>query len=472
MKKKLLLLFTAACFTVCVIPFAGMIFKPTTEPIGNEMKTGLPSVRTEDNKFNTDYLSELGEYFSKHFALRPQIITADAKIQSDIFMTSNIPSVICGKNGWLFYSSTADDYTGANPLSENEIKGVLNNLKIIQDYSQSKGARFLFTIAPNKNTMYGDNMPFYYRQTGKIHNRDTVSAALENSDINYCNLFDLFEGQNETLYFACDSHWNNKGALAAYNYIADTLGKTHDNFESVQVVRKKDFKGDLLKMIFPSSDDTEYNYYYGAEEKYTYDTDTKSVEESLIRAHSDSATGSLYMYRDSFGNALLPFFAGAYGNSAFTKSFPMILDNDFENYAPDTFIMELAERNIDWLIERPPVLLSPELVIHKTDRELNERINAKIYECEYSPDYLAVSGVLDDKYLNADSVYVTLKCKDGSETTRECYTVFNGQERQFLAYFNSAQTDTSEEIGISVIIKDGDERILLGAATINVGGKE
>ncbi len=470
MKKTLLLLFIAACFIVSLIPSVGMIFNPTTQTIGNERETAFPSVLNEDGKVNTDYMGQLGDYFGKHFAFRPQIITADAKIQSKLFMSSNIPSVISGKNGWLFYSSTADDFTGENPMTEGEVMGVVNNLRIIQEFSQSKGIRFLFTVAPNKNTLYPDNMPYYYREKGSVHNRDTVSNALEKSEVNYCNLFNLFASQSETLYFSKDSHWNNKGALSAFNCLTDYLKKSHDDFQSAQVVRKKDFTGDLSKMIFPSSAETEFNFYYGAEEKYTYVTDTLAVEEPLIQTRSDSATGTLYMYRDSFGNALLPFFAGAYGASTFTKSFPMILDKDLEKYAPDTFIMEIAERNINWLIQRPPVFLSPQITVFKTDEQSSEQVKANIALCEYSPDYIAVSGTLDRKYSEAEAVYVTLKCKDGTYKTRECYTIFDEQERQFLAYFDSQEIDMSKQEEMSVIIKDGEKRIELSTVTTNLGG--
>jgi hypothetical protein len=225
-------------------------------------------------------------------------------------------------------------------------------------------------------------------------------------------------------------------------------------------------------MIYPSSDEAEFNYYYGAEEKYTYVTDTKSVEESLIQTHSDSASGTLYMYRDSFGNALLPFFAGAYESSTFTKSFPMILDKDFEKYAPDTFIMEIAERNINWLIERPPVFLSPEIIIYRIDKQLSEKPDVSVAECEYSPAYVAVKGTLDESYSDADSVYVTVKCKDGTYKTRECYTVFDEQQRQFLAYFDSEETDVSAQVEVSVIIKDGEETVNLGTVTTYFGGQD
>ena len=70
--------FIALCLCVCMVLSVGMLFRPTTEPIGNEKRATLPSLFTEDGAFNTDYMTEIGEYFEKSFAFRPEIITADA----------------------------------------------------------------------------------------------------------------------------------------------------------------------------------------------------------------------------------------------------------------------------------------------------------------------------------------------------------------------------------------------------------
>lgn len=474
MKKKFsLLLFMVLCFALCLIPSVGMIFFPTTETIGNERETKLPSLNDEDGGYNLSYFTELGNYFEKHYALRAEAITADAKIQSGLFGQSNIDTVISGTDGWLYYSSTLDDYLGRNTLSEREINGVVHNLDIIQRYAQENGAEFLFTVAPNKNTLYPENMPYYCNsKVSDIHNRDLLNKALEQSNVNYLDLVSVFEAQDEVLYFERDSHWNNKGALLAYNEIMNALGKAHDDYSSADVNRKKDFVGDLSKMIYPSGGEPEYNYYYGTEDKYTYVTDTGSVEDALIRTDSKDATGSLYMYRDSFGNALLPFFAGAYENAVFTKAFPMILESDIQTYHPDTFIMELVERNIDWLITRPPVLQAPTLSEYKVSKSLEGDIKLSAEVSEYSPMYIEISGSIGYDDIGDNSVVYIAVTDEKSETvTYECYSLTGSNgEAGFLAYIHSDEYDKQAKLNISVIIKNGTEYTELGSAEVTLGG--
>jgi len=54
---------------------------------------------------------------------------------------------------------------------------------------------------------------------------------------------------------------------------------------------------------------------YVINQTYSYVTPTKSVEEAIIATENDKASDRLYMYRDSFGNALLPYFANAYNEA-------------------------------------------------------------------------------------------------------------------------------------------------------------
>lgn len=474
MKKKIFqLLFVALCLLICIVPSVGMIFSSTNETIGNERETSLPSVSDDDGNLNLSYFTELGDYFEKHYAFRAQAIMADAVIQSELFGVSNLDTVVVGTDGWLYYASTTDDYLGKNILSETEINGIVHNLGIIQSYAESNGAQFLFTIAPNKNTLYPDNMPYYYScEVSDIHNRDLLSNALKESDVNYLDLFSVFEEQDEVLYFERDSHWNNKGALLAYNEIMTAIGKSHDDYSSADVIRKKDFVGDLSNMLYPVGGEAEYNYYYGTEDKYTYVTDTESVEDALIKTNNPDAAGSLYMYRDSFGNALLPFFASSYKDATFTKAFPMILQSDLETNRPDTFVMELVERNIDWLITRPPVLPSPKLSYYNMSDKLDGNIELGAKISEYSPDYLEISGSIGYDDIDSDSVvYIAVTDVSGQTSAYECYSISSeSYDLGFLAYLSSAEFDTEAELDISVIIQNGTEFYEFGSETVKLGG--
>lgn len=482
MKKTLSVLFAALCLAVLMVPSVGLLANPESRTIGNEDQARPPALQDADGAFNTQFLSELGAYFEKSFAFRSQAITADAEIQANVFGVSNIDSVAVGSEGWLYYTSTIDDYLGRNTLTELQVSGVVRNLELIGRHVKSTGAEFLFTIAPNKNTLYPAHMPYYYsQQVSSEHNRDLVNDALAHSDVRYCNLFELFEQKDETLYLERDSHWNGKGALMVYNEVLSSLGKQHDDYASATVARRKDFVGDLDSMLFPDAPDPEYNYYYGAEDAYTYTTPTKSVEDPTIKTENPKATGSLYMYRDSFGNSLLPFFASAYGKAMFTKSFPMMLELDLKSNEPDDVVFELVERNINWLIATPPIAESPHVSGVTAAKAIPSDIGFRAQECPYSPMYLQVTGTMDYEALAQSAgfderpeVYLTVSNAQGMRVTYECYDYLDEQGADgFLAYLSAADYEGAPGLTVSAIIETPEGYMEIGSATVEIeGGNE
>ncbi|MGN0475838.1 MAG: hypothetical protein ACI4HM_00715 [Ruminococcus sp.] len=463
MKKKVFLTaFTVVCLLCCAIPFVGMAVIPSNETVGNEQQTTLPSLNNEDGHFNEKYLQQMGDYFSTHYAFRPQIISTDAEIQSNIFGTSNLDSVIVGKNNWLYYSSTLDNYLGRNLMSRRGIFNTKHNLEITQEYLNENNIKFLFTVAPNKNTLYPENMPFYY---GKKESTDSnimnFSSSLKDSKLNYCDLFKTFEGYDEVLYLQQDSHWNNKGALIAYNKILDSIGKTHNDYCNATASRTKNFYGDLGKMLYPSTQKPEYNYEYDINESYSYVTPTKSVEEPIIATQNDEATGRLYMYRDSFGNALLPYFANAYNSAYFTKTFPVNLALEVKIQQSDTVIFEIAERNLIWFAQSPPVIPARELSIPTSTKSVDNNWEVKAEISQVNMQYVSVCGSVDGELCKDDSELIVLvKDKDGNSRAFESFTTSNESSDYCYQAYIPVEYLKPDSVDVSVIIKNGDEYLL------------
>lgn len=454
MKKFFMLLFTAASLIICVIPFAGMTFFASNEVIGNEEREELPQLVSEDG-VQHDYLSRLGSWFEQSFAFRPQIISADAEIQSRVFGVSNLDSVVTGSGDWLFYSSSLNDHLGKNPLSMRSIKNIARNLRLTQDYVRAQGAEFIFTVAPNKNTLYPEKMPYYYSvKCSPARNADFLGSELALAKVNYCDLFAAFKNEDEILYLKQDSHWNNKGAMLAYNAILDSLGKQHNDYAAAEAVREKTFFGDLGKMLYPATARPEYNYEYDIHASYSYVTPTKSVEEAVIKTANPAAEGSLYMYRDSFGNALLPYFANAYGSAYFTKAFPVNLAADMGANKPDMVAIELAERNIDWLESMPPVFAAPEVTDHAVSGQAdgNGSITAKI--SDVNMQLVEISGSIDSSLCTDDTeIFVELSDRSGKQRLYKAFCVKADDGEGFLAYVSAAEY--SGQIKASVVTGNG-----------------
>ena len=395
------MIYCCAFFVICLLPFALMLVKGPSQALQEGSRLQLaPSLKIE-GKWNTQFLPEAGAWYEDHFALRNEMITANARLYANVFDTSTSDRVVVGEKGWLYYADSLPDYLGEEQLSDREIFAVAHNLALFEQNLSLMGIRFVFAVAPNKNTLYPEFMPYYYSsfvsdRTNSYDiedpdksdhletsdNLDRLEAALEKEGVTYVSLKKLLsdrisqseageggsdplvtgETQPEYLYHAGDSHWNNVGAAMAAAAILDRVGQPHADWEQKPTTKTDDFTGDLSKMLYPASPDREIEYVYpgitdASESAYCYVNEVTDNYDPMIQTVSTTGTGSVVMFRDSFGNALLPFVAASYAEAFFTRGVPWNSSAIFSQGA-DTVISVKAQRFIPEMLQEAPVIES------------------------------------------------------------------------------------------------------------------
>ena len=457
--KKISVCYVVLCLTLCLIPFVGMAVARTDTTTENKTLASLPEF-VDGRKINMQYLSELGEYFTDHFAFRQNLVAADSLMSSRIFGISSVDTVLVGADGWLYYTDTLDDYLGRNLLSERGIFNAANNLRQMQDYVRSMGSSFLLTVAPNKNSLYGEHMPYYEQyKVSSESNIARLAVWLERLDVSYLDLFEMFEEQEEVLYFKRDSHWNNQGARMVYNGMMDQLGLPHDSYANVSSEQREDYIGDLNSMIYPLNAVPEKNIYYDMARNYEYVTPTQSVEEAWIQTVNQQAEGSLFMYRDSFGNSLLPFAANAFGTAWFSKMVPYNLQMHLEQYRPETVIVEKVERNLDEFAFQPPILqgmqaeLSAELEVNRM--EAVTKTTLEVSETEANRMYWQFAGKLDPSVVGEDTrVYICLTNNFG-KTVYEAFTVSTEESDNGYVLYLKKENLAQAPVTVEIFVENG-----------------
>lgn len=349
MKYKI---FIAAFLLLCLLPSAGMLLLPPTEAAANERLSPKPVLQNGEGSWNTDVLGQVTDYIADHFALRQQMVTANAALQTTLLHTSPAEDVIYGKNGWLYYAATLDDYQNHATLTGDEAAQIARTVADMQAYCEAQGATFLFTIAPNKNSLYPENMPARYLQSDSPGNYELVAPYLEEYGVNYADLFTFLSGQDETLYLRTDSHWTNRGAALAHDFLVGTLGLPHTAFGDADYTTENTHRGDLYEMLYPKGTAREAQQQYDVD--FSYVTPPRTAEDILIQTTSENApNGRLILCRDSFGNALHPFLAADFREAVITRQMPYPLG---QVQAGDTVIVEIVERNLANILKYPPEL--------------------------------------------------------------------------------------------------------------------
>lgn len=350
--------FVAAFLFLCLLPSVGMLVAPTQEEAGNEHLTALPSLQDPEGNWNKAYLSDLSDYLADHIAFRHQLITLHSQLCGAVFGTLPNEDVLLGKDGWLYYTDTLADYQGVDLLSQRQRYSAARVLALMEEYCQQRGVNFLFTIAPNKNSLYPEAMPARYHRSTQPGNAEGIAAYLAEMDVPYADLFQLFQSQDQVLYFRTDSHWNNLGAALAGEAICNALGKNQASFWGQNYTMNPSHRGDLYEMAYPAGTLLEEDAVFTQAFSFTYQQGFRSPEDITIRTQNPDQTGSILMFRDSFGNALHPFIAQWYGSACFSRAMPYNLTY-LDREGATTLVIEIVERNVRWLIERPAIMPAP-----------------------------------------------------------------------------------------------------------------
>lgn len=455
MKKKILYsIYSAAFIGICLIPLAAMPFAKSESGLENRKLSEMPSLRSENGNINFDFFSEFETYFSEHFAFRQNLVTLDGKVRSEIMRTSSNEDVIVGKEGWLYYAPTADDFMNINTLSKRGVNNIVHNLLLFEQYCHEKDATFTFTIAPNKNSIYPEYMPYNYIETeGKgnyelfleaytpVNEAWMTAVASSQSDtvippwFNFVDLKSaLLEAKNisdRPLYHMTDTHWNNLGALAGRNALIGGFKEDRETFlADAEWYAVRDWSGDLAEMLYPTGVEPENQYYCGYNFNYNYIGAFHGLDDITIKTSCEGQEGNLLMYRDSYGEAILPYMAESYGTAEFSRAVPY---NTYQITEGTDVILEIVERNLGNLQKYAPVLPAPEygssLVswLNTGDASENKIPEAEIcsdsadIRVEESGSYFHIYGVLEDGFFSGDSARILVTLGDNTYEAFNCF---------------------------------------------------
>lgn len=425
MKKSGSKIWIVVVMTILLAPSAGRLFT-AQESEENETAAVRPQLMTEEGMLNVSFLSQLGTYFQQHFAFRDIMISANAELMQTFFRESSDDGVIVGSEGWLYYADSLSDYLGTHLMSDRQLQNLARSLSMLDTCLEEHGIRLLYVPVPNKNTLYDEYMPYYDRvRVSEDHNLFRLYEQLEKENVPYLNLYRTFSENPQILYHRTDSHWTNSGAALASMQILQALGKETPDYTKEAYTVQTDFVGDLEKMLYPSHPKPEEEIYFDRGHSFIYTTEVESNYDPYIHTENPDASGSAVIYRDSFGNALLPFLADGFSHAFFSRGGVYSLQDAEKNQA-DTVIIERAERLLWTSLGFPFLIPAVEADLSEMDETQGEIVDsytiretaADTPETDTYPSlikngrYLQLKGYLPETPMNTDC-YLYAKFPDG-----------------------------------------------------------
>lgn len=337
--------------TVCILFFAICTFFSlgtliTGSSVITEGGIEKPKLITETG-VNRNFGNEYEEYFSRAFAYRRYVVDAWSDLRVKVFSEGN-DQVVVGKNGYLFFAETLNAYTGLDPMTDEEIDSAADSLLALQNYAASHGAKFCFLPAPDKNTIYPENMPSRYIKADTT-DLDRLIEALEERGVTFVDPRDKLTAAKSSakVYYLTDTHWTPDGAELAFGLLSDKLGIKMPDTASLGRVDES-IQGDLNTLLYPGRTLTETVRVHDYSDSFIY-TSAFSTPMDMVITSRGGGSGKALIFRDSFCNALLGCAASSLAEARFERANPFRLDQ-LEGEKFDYVIVEIAERNLRNLI--------------------------------------------------------------------------------------------------------------------------
>ncbi len=358
MKKPSLILFIALSLAVCSVSAITLAFGYKAENRENRPLARFPAF-IGDGEVNLAFPTEFDRYFEDHFGLREEMVTAFHALTIGTLGDTLNEKVIVGKNGTLFFEETLNDYLGINLLSDADIARAAASIRLQSEYAEALGASFTFALAPNKNTIYPELMPGYLLPTNLPSNRGRLYEALQEAGVetlDFSALLRVRKGEG-ILYHPRDTHWNDRGVIIAYERIMSRVAPNVERsyYFALEPAIQYDYAGDLHNFVLPAVIGTNPRPVYPVEAEYELDARARPAQDASFGTRSDVNSAKLYLFRDSFSDALIPYLSANLGRVVYSREFPYnytpVLDE-----APDAVMIELVERNIPNLLLSAPLM--------------------------------------------------------------------------------------------------------------------
>lgn len=170
----------------------------------------------------------LDPYVNAHFGFRGAIMAANAAYARALHSTRARPLVI-GDNGQLYY-------TGDKALEQSlglvvRAPGLAQLGDIIQrldGFLKARGGKLVFASPPNNATVLHEDLPDWAEaQMRKPTELDIVEQDLKGRGVTTVDLRPVLRAamKDGPVYLRTDSHWNQKGAVLAFNAAMEAAGR-------------------------------------------------------------------------------------------------------------------------------------------------------------------------------------------------------------------------------------------------------
>ncbi len=228
MKKVFSIIFVLILLLPTAVWFTGLEFNINVERIG------LKPPRFDSGVLlKNDYYRSFDQYLNDSFSLRDPLVFVKRWLDYHLFNMTDTAGVHVGIHGWLYDRQSIVDVQKEACDEAAAIEQLALTLHAAERIIAASGRQFLFTVAPNKSTIYPEFLGFIPTDTSCHRSRyDLLLESFERHPLKGFVRLDnrLQSAKHNTawLYDPTSTFWNALGAAVAAQAIGDKVVKNGD----------------------------------------------------------------------------------------------------------------------------------------------------------------------------------------------------------------------------------------------------
>lgn len=312
------------------------------------------------------YVADSRFYIKQRFATKDQLIALNGFLKTEIFASSPYPKVVQGEDDFLFLADDeAINYFQHTELSSTgSLSAWRAGLIATSTRIAAEGARYQVLIAPNKDSLYSDQLPDWFNQHQHQQSRlDQLFAVLQDSPVGIT--YPLAALQKAVVdfphaspFFKTDTHWNEFGAGIGALQLLEDLGIPFEASIYPQPYTPEK-AGDLARMI--GQQDLMVEDGWTLPDEWLIARCVLPNGEIFLNQQTDpfkfdrvDCTGGqsnglkALIFMDSFGVGLVPSLSAAFEEAVFVWSYK-VDEALLEQIRPNFVIHQLVERKLQTL---------------------------------------------------------------------------------------------------------------------------
>lgn len=217
----------------CAVPGAlTWLQPPPSGSVEREFRRPAPEPKAPQTLAEAElWPTAFDAWFRDHFGLRPAWIRLNNRVSIEAFGVSPTSEIVLGPDAWMFTTRdrAVDVWRGADPFSAEELELWGKVLADRREWCAQRGVKYLFAIAPNKESIYPEFFPARFDKLGPSRREQLVQHVGRRTEFPLLDLTEPILAEKalaqpgEQLYYRLGTHWNDRGAVPAARALLERL---------------------------------------------------------------------------------------------------------------------------------------------------------------------------------------------------------------------------------------------------------